>query len=158
MKNIILQEGETIIAVVPEYASGPGWANQPLWIHIVGNQNKHRVECIQPEDQTLEIFTLFHLCHDAHRAMLKAISPLVLERKQELLKETDDGVVKTEHLVGPRGGKATIQTLRRGSQLVIYRSSHLPMWVHNFITAGKILQHISANTWLAHIDPAGDAL
>ena len=155
MSKIVLAENEKIIAVVPEYASGPGWANLPLWVHIVNNQNKYRVECIQPNDQTLEMQILFRLCCDAHYAMMKAISPLVLTEKQKLLNTEE--VVKTEYLTGPRGGKATIHTLHHGSKIIIYRSSHLPVWIHDRLTTERIFQHISANTWLVRANPAGEA-
>ena len=59
-KAIALHRDERIIAVVPEFSRGPGWSNRPLWVYIAGNSNKTlRTECIQPEEQTAEMHTLF---------------------------------------------------------------------------------------------------
>ena len=81
MNKIVLQEGDRIIAVVPEYAKGPGWSNQPLWVHIVDRQNKHRVECLQPNEQTPEMQILFRVCYEAHTSMMYAVYELVGGRK-----------------------------------------------------------------------------
>ena len=60
MLKIKLHKDEKIIAVVPQFASGPGWANRPLWVYIEQHAtNKLRTECIQPEDQTPEMLALF---------------------------------------------------------------------------------------------------
>lgn len=59
-KPIKLAQHEYIVAVTPEHASGPGWSNRPLWVHIVDHATKqYRCECIQPEDQTAEQHALF---------------------------------------------------------------------------------------------------
>ena len=51
--QIELHKDERIIAVVPEYASGPGWANKPIWVYIEQSATKRlRTECIQPDEQT----------------------------------------------------------------------------------------------------------
>lgn len=72
---IQLAYGEQVIAVVPEYASGPGWSNTPLWVHISGGQggNKLRSVCIQPEQQTAEMHALFGPCAAMHKAMIRVI-------------------------------------------------------------------------------------
>ena len=58
--QIELHKDERIIAVVPEYASGPGWANKPIWVYIEQSATKRlRTECIQPDEQTAEMHTLF---------------------------------------------------------------------------------------------------
>lgn len=58
--KIKLKPNEEIIAVVPEYASGPGWSNQPVWVHIEDSVTRTlRSECIQPEEQSLEMRALF---------------------------------------------------------------------------------------------------
>lgn len=45
---IKLEPGEHIAAVVPEYASGPGWSNQLAWVHIHNNGTRtFRTEAIQ---------------------------------------------------------------------------------------------------------------
>ena len=58
--KITLRPGEHIAAVVPEYVSGPGWSNRPLWVHIHNNgAGTFRTECIQPDEQTPEQQLLF---------------------------------------------------------------------------------------------------
>ena len=59
MKTIQLNENERIIAVVPEYCEGPGWANKPVWVYIVDSRDYLRTECLQPDEQTPELKTLF---------------------------------------------------------------------------------------------------
>jgi hypothetical protein len=71
---ITLQHNERLIAVVPEKAQGPGWSNTPLWVHIADySNNSHRVECIQPEDQTPAMRVLFHTLRIAHDQMLALV-------------------------------------------------------------------------------------
>jgi hypothetical protein len=60
-KPIALAYGEAVIAVVPEYCSGPGWRNAPLWVYIRANDGKLRTECIQPTERTAEQHTLFDI-------------------------------------------------------------------------------------------------
>jgi hypothetical protein len=60
MKTIQLNPDEHIIAVVPAFAAGPGWSNQPLWVYIEQSATKKlRTECIQPDEQTPEMRALF---------------------------------------------------------------------------------------------------
>lgn len=58
-KTISLRRGERIIAVVPQRAQGPGWANEPVWVYIVGPAEDLRTECLQPHEQSSELRTLF---------------------------------------------------------------------------------------------------
>jgi hypothetical protein len=61
-KPIPLSRTEQVIAVVPEYATGSGWGNQVLWVHIADHAaGTLRTECIQSEDQTPEQLTLFRI-------------------------------------------------------------------------------------------------
>lgn len=73
-KLITLGRFERIVAAVPDFAHGPGWSNRPLWVYIVDSTTKIlRTECIQPEDQSEEMQTLFNVCNAAHGAMLEAV-------------------------------------------------------------------------------------
>ena len=54
-KKIELGPRKYIIAVSPEYASGPGWSNAPTWVYIVGDDDKLRHVCIQPDERTPEL-------------------------------------------------------------------------------------------------------
>ena len=72
---------EKIVTAFAEYASGPGWANRPLWVIVRGANLQLREECIQPEDQTAEMHALFRVSHAAHEAMKSAVESAVAARK-----------------------------------------------------------------------------
>lgn len=73
-RPIQLSRTERVLAVVPEYCAGPGWANSPLWVHIADHATGMlRSECIQPEDQTPEQLTLFRIGADVHAALVNSI-------------------------------------------------------------------------------------
>jgi hypothetical protein len=59
VKTIYLQKNERIVAVVPERVRGPGWSNTPTWVYILDNSGGFRVECVQAEDMSQELMTLF---------------------------------------------------------------------------------------------------
>lgn len=73
-KPIPLSRTERVIAVVPQYCAGPGWANSPLWVHIADHAaGTLRTECIQPEDQTPAQHVLFRIGADVHCALVNSI-------------------------------------------------------------------------------------
>lgn len=72
-RTIKLAYGERIVAVVPERCNGPGWSNSPAWVYIATNDGRLREECIQPDERTLELQTLFA----AGCAMCNALSAAV---------------------------------------------------------------------------------
>jgi hypothetical protein len=73
-----LKPTEYVVAAWAEPASGPGWANSPLWV-LVSEQGIpiYRVECLQPEEQTDEMQTLYAVSRAAHVAMTAAVRRLV---------------------------------------------------------------------------------
>lgn len=72
--TIKLNRNEKVVAVVPTYAAGPGWANAPAWVHIVDYAtNKHRCECIQPEERTPALDALFHAGSAMCSALMGAV-------------------------------------------------------------------------------------
>ena len=73
MKTIELQRDERIVAVVPEYCFGPGWANPLVWVYIVDSIQRLRIEAIQPEDQTPKMRTLFGVGAAACGALVGAV-------------------------------------------------------------------------------------
>jgi len=74
MTPVQLARHEEIVAVVPQFAAGPGWTNRPLWLHIINHvDGRYRCECIQPEDQTSTQHVLFPVLAAAHAAMLAQI-------------------------------------------------------------------------------------
>jgi len=58
--QIKLKKHEHILAVVPEYCSGPGWSSAILWVYIAdGNTGKYRAEAIQPDERNRDQLVLF---------------------------------------------------------------------------------------------------
>lgn len=82
MKNgkITLQNGEYIVAAVPEYCAGPGLANTPVWVYIACPEGNLRMEAIQPDEQSREMRLLFRPAEAMHRAM-KSLVPTRKVRK-----------------------------------------------------------------------------
>jgi hypothetical protein len=73
-KTLTLSSAEEVIAVVPEMVAGPGWSNAPVWVYIKNHAtNELREECIQPEERTREMDTLFRIGWTVHNALLKAL-------------------------------------------------------------------------------------
>jgi hypothetical protein len=75
--KIILKPLERIVAVACERPSGPGWANAPVVVHIVDENNRHRTEYIQPKDQNNAMVVLFNVCNAAHIALMLSLSDRV---------------------------------------------------------------------------------
>lgn len=74
---------EKVIAVVPEYCSGPGWSNAVTWVHIIDySTGKYRCEDIQTEERTLDLSVLF-----SHGAAIA--SALMSSVKTKLVKKTE---------------------------------------------------------------------
>ena len=67
-----LKSTDSIVTVYAVMASGPGWANTPLFvIYRDGNGLLHE-DAIQPEDQTKEIRTIFEIAAIVHSKLLLA--------------------------------------------------------------------------------------
>lgn len=81
MKPLKLDYGERVIAVVPEFCSGPGWANRVIWVHIVANDGRVRSEAIQPTDQTPEQIALFAPGAAMHDALIRSVPTRDVKRK-----------------------------------------------------------------------------
>lgn len=62
------------IAAWGERCSGPGWSNSPVWVLVrdTGDGSYH-LDCLQPEEQTAEIVTLFRISAEVSAAMLSAV-------------------------------------------------------------------------------------
>lgn len=76
-KTIKLNHGERVVAVVPERCAGPGWSNSPTWVFVATNDGRLREECIQSDERTPELHTLFA----AGEAMCNALAAAVPTRK-----------------------------------------------------------------------------
>lgn len=80
---IKLGRSERIIAVVPEYAAGPGWANQCAWVYIEHTPTKLlRTVCLQPDEQPPELMTLFRAGAAMHVALVGAVAGITKMEKK----------------------------------------------------------------------------
>ena len=82
IKTIELQRDERIVAVVPEYCVGPGWANPLVWVYIVDSSQQLRIEAIQSEDQTPKMRTLFSVGAAACGALVGAVPTRQIKEKK----------------------------------------------------------------------------
>lgn len=78
-KKVRLAHGERIVAVIPEYCKGPGWANSPTFVYIARNDKTLRTECIQPEERTPDLDALFNPGAAMVNALIAAV-PVVKEK------------------------------------------------------------------------------
>lgn len=78
----MIQKGETIVTAFADYASGPGWANRPIWVIVRDANQKLREECIQPEQHTADMVALFSVSHAAHSAMTGAVRSWVGRKRK----------------------------------------------------------------------------
>jgi hypothetical protein len=72
---------DRLIAVVAEPASGPGWANTPLWIIVQDGNGKLRRECLQPDEQSDGIRVLYATAAAVHGALVREVETLTRKRK-----------------------------------------------------------------------------
>jgi len=72
-RAIRLAADERIIAVVPEFCSGPGWANAVAWVYIVNSSGAFRQDCIQPDERTEALHALFAVGEAVNRALVAAV-------------------------------------------------------------------------------------
>ena len=75
---IELKRTERIIAVVPQTASGQGWSNRVVWVHIVDSTNNgYRCECLQPEEQPRVLWEFFRIGEVVHYELMSAVQTVV---------------------------------------------------------------------------------
>lgn len=72
--QIKLGKHKHILAVVPEYCSGPGWSNPILWVHIAdGNTRTYRTEAIQPDERNRDQYVLFKVGEAMHQSLVNSV-------------------------------------------------------------------------------------
>lgn len=81
-KMVTIHPDEYVLAVVPEFASGPGWSNAPLSVHIVTRDWKLRTVCIQPYEQTPEMRAMFAAGCAMCNALRHAVPTRVVRRRK----------------------------------------------------------------------------
>lgn len=78
MSNIVTKHNEyQIVTAWAESASGPGWTDQPVWVLVQERCGKLRIECLQPDEQSRDIHTLYSVSSAAHGAMTTAVAQAV---------------------------------------------------------------------------------
>lgn len=64
-------EHDHVVGVWAESPSGPGWSNQLIWVCIRSSwDGSHRVDALQPEEQTREMLTLFPVANAASSQLM----------------------------------------------------------------------------------------
>lgn len=77
-----LNAHDRIVAVAATPASGPGWANTPLWVVVQDRNGKLRRECLQPDEQSDGIRVLYATAAAVHAAMVREVEALTMGHKQ----------------------------------------------------------------------------
>lgn len=72
----LLNPGEHVIAAWAEPASEPGWA-RPVWALVRNLNGELRTVCLQPNEQTEEILTLYRISVAVHFGMTSAVRRLL---------------------------------------------------------------------------------
>ncbi len=75
-----LKKGERVITAYAERASGPGWANAPIWVIIRNVDGSLRQTAIQPDGQTAAMQHLYGVSEQAHLGMTSE-ARMKLERR-----------------------------------------------------------------------------
>lgn len=73
---------EHILVAWAESASGPGWANAPLWYVVRASDGKMRVECLQPKEQTAAMAAYYRTSNCVSAEMTALVRNHVLRRKE----------------------------------------------------------------------------
>lgn len=68
-------DGE-ILAVVPEFCSGPGWANTPVYVYWQDEDGVIKQRCLQPDQQSRELAMLFDIGAVVQAKLKKAVEGL----------------------------------------------------------------------------------
>lgn len=72
--QVTLKKNEHILAVVPEYCSGPGWSNSLLKVYIAdANSGIYRTEYIQPGDQNRDQIVLFRTGEAVFQSLVESV-------------------------------------------------------------------------------------
>jgi hypothetical protein len=77
-----LDEWERVVCAYARKASGPGWANDPLYVVIEDHRTgKMREECIQPGQQNYEMRLLYNIAAQVDLALMFAVANLLRGKK-----------------------------------------------------------------------------
>jgi hypothetical protein len=74
-------EHDQIITAYAQKAHGPGWSNQPVWVVVRSRlDSSYRLECLQPDEFSMNIWALYDVSEAAHKAMVEAIKVHLAKR------------------------------------------------------------------------------
>ena len=79
----MITKDDHIVTAYAESASGPGWANAPVWVVVKDIDGKLRIECLQPNEQSAEIYSLYEISQATHSAMVSAVKSLPKRRVKQ---------------------------------------------------------------------------
>ena len=68
-----ISPSDKIVTAWGESASGPGWANSPIWVIVRDATGNLREECFQPKEQTAAMQILYVVSAAVHGAMRNAV-------------------------------------------------------------------------------------
>jgi hypothetical protein len=68
-----MEEAVKVVCAFAERASGPGWANSPLWYIVRDGNGVLSMECLQPEEQGPEITMIYDVSASVHLALVAAV-------------------------------------------------------------------------------------
>lgn len=78
-----LEQGDTVITAWAEYANGPGWSNQLIWVLVQAAAGKYRLEALQSEEQTPRMRALFGVCAEASTSLTGIVERVLRARARE---------------------------------------------------------------------------
>lgn len=58
-----------VMAAWAELASGPGWANHPLWVLVRYADGRYDLKCMQPEDHSPTVAALYAIGANVHQQL-----------------------------------------------------------------------------------------
>jgi len=74
---------DCVIAAWCEHAAGPGWANSPVFVVVKDRRDgTHRIECLQPEEQTFVMSVIFGICAQSHNILVSEVEKCVMQKKK----------------------------------------------------------------------------
>lgn len=71
-----IKDNEHIIAAFTEFPSGPGWANQVVWVILRDVNGKIRIEDLQPDEQSEILLKLGPISDEINRLIIGEIRKL----------------------------------------------------------------------------------
>jgi len=77
MKPVRLPKDAHVITAYAEPASGPGWANAPVWVIWRGQDGILQQSCLQPHEQSSEIVLLYSIAATVHGTLCRLVRRLI---------------------------------------------------------------------------------